>query len=207
MKNPFEYSKETFENEKKPFKELARTDSAFDANFPNRLPSVTAYDFDKIAKAVCNYRSSKKKPLHSADALLILSSNPFSGENTGMPYYCFIEFKNQRVENIQSLKDPDENDLMMKAFDSLAICAMTFTREIAMSELQQNSIFIVVFPKQDYSERFLEALGRLSSVKGKTSALWNLNKLEDNGFFSKVLTLDDGDFSKFLFSHTDGEGL
>ena len=175
-------------------------DRPFDEDFPKRLPCVTAYDYDTITRKVCAYRSSQeKKLLHSADALLILTPKLLRNPDSRKPIYCFIEFKKQKVDNIQSLKAPEDNDLMKKAFDSLSVCAMTFSREISMAELQHYSIFIVVYPKQDYSVRILEVLNELSSENGETKPLWLLDKLENAGFFKKVLTIDDEKFSKLAF--------
>lgn len=200
MNYPFANSNIVFRYDIKSFQELAKTDSPFDEDFPNRLPEATAYDFDKITERVCAYRTAKsKKLLHSADALMILQSDASWDEGSKKPTYCFIEYKNQKVDNIQSLKEPDDNDLMKKAFDSLSVCAMTFTHGIPMAELQRKSIFIVVYPKQDYSVRFLEALNQLSSENGKVKPLWLLDKLENAGFFSKVLTIDDDQFRALSF--------
>lgn len=200
MKYPFANSNIVFRYDIKSFQELAKTDSPFDKDFPKRLPAVKAYDFDKITEKVCAYRSSKsKKLLHSADAFMILQSVASWDVGSKKPTYCFIEFKNQKVDNIQSIKEPDDNDLMKKAFDSLSVCAMTFTHGIPMAELQQQSLFIVVYPKQDYSVRFLEALNQLSSENGEVKPLWLLDKLENAGFFSKVLTIDDEQFRALPF--------
>ena len=200
MNYPFENSNTVFQNDIKSFQKLAKTDSPFDKDFPNRLPAVAAYDFDKITERVCAYRSSKsKKLLHSADALMILQSDASRDAGSKKPTYCFIEFKNQKVDNIQSTKEPDDNDLMKKAFDSLSVCAMTFTHGIPMAELQRQSLFIVVYPKQDYSIRFLEALNQLSSENGEVKPLWLLGKLENAGFFSKVLTIDEDQFRTLPF--------
>ena len=103
---------------------------------------------------------------------------------------------NQKVDNIQSLKKPDENALQMKAFDSLAICVMTFARNVPMAELQQNAIFVVVYPTQNYSERFLASLGELAAENGKKQPLWNLDKLQNAGFFRKVYTVTDEEFNQ-----------
>jgi hypothetical protein len=48
MNYPFENSNTVFQNDIKSFQKLAKTDSPFDKDFPNRLPAVAAYDFDKI---------------------------------------------------------------------------------------------------------------------------------------------------------------
>lgn len=194
MNYPFEKSDIVFQNNRKLFSELAETDSPFDKNFPNRLPSVTAFDFDKIKERVCAYRSPKKL-LHSADALVIFQLEEALDAGVKKIKYCFIEFKNQKVDNIQSVKDQDDNDLIMKAFDSLSVCAMTFAHGIPMAELQQKSMFIVVYPKQEYSVKFLDVLNQLSSRNGDTKPLWLLDKLEDAGFFSKILTIDDEQFN------------
>lgn len=193
MNYPFANSNIVFQDDRKPFRELAETDSPFDKDFPNRLPHVMAYDLDAIKEKVCVYRSSRKL-LHSADALVIFQLEEALDAGAKKIRYCFVEFKNQKADNIQSVKDPDDNDLMMKAFDSLSVCAMTFTHGIPMAELQQKSMFIVVYPKQDYSVRFLDVLNQLSSEKGEVKPLWLLDRLENAGFFSKVLTIDDEQF-------------
>ncbi len=200
MNYPFVDSNKAFKSDRKPFQELAKTDSPFDDGFPNRLPHVIAFDFDAITRKVCAYRSSReKKLLHSADALLIFESDESAYAEAKKNTYCFIEFKNQKVENIQSIKEPGDNDLMMKAFDSLSVCAMTFSYDSSMADLQRDSVFIVVYPKQDYSVRFLDALNELSSDKGEKKPLWKLDKLQDAGFFSKVLTIDDEEFGRLPF--------
>ena len=200
MNYPFEKSDIAFQNNRKLFCELAKTDSPFDEDFPNRLPSIMAYDFDKIKERACAYRSSQsKKLLYSADALVILPSEASLDAGAKKIRYCFIEFKNQKVDNIQSVKDPDDNDLMMKAFDSLSVCALTFARGIPMVELQQKSMFIVVYPKQDYSEKILEVLNELSAENGEVKPLWLLDKLENAGFINKVLTIDDEQFRTLPF--------
>lgn len=186
MSYPFESPAESFRELVKPLHVLAHTDTPFREDFPTRLPTGAAYDLDKIKDRVCAYRSKNARaPLRSADALLM-------GEDGGELAYYFIEFKNQRVDNIQSGKDPGQNELLQKAFDSLAIVAMTFGRASAMKDIQGRSTFIVVYPEQDYSERFLEALNQCAYNR----PLWGLDKLEDNGFYRKILTIHDGDFCR-----------
>ena len=197
MKYPFADAATVFEGNRKTFSELAKTEHPFDEDFPNRLPACNAYDFDLVTRRVCAYRSLKEKRLLcSADALVILSSEQSTEDGNDKTLYCFIEFKNQKVDNIQSLKDSDDNTLQVKAFDSLSVCAMTFARNVSMAELQQKSIFVVVYPRQNYSERFLASLGELSAENGTMRPLWKLDKLQDAGFFRKVYTVSDEEFNR-----------
>lgn len=183
MPYPFEEPIRNFSGLIKPLGDLAVTETPFDASFVSRLPSVSAYDFDEIKNRVCAFRSlNAKQCLRSADAFII------DGQGTSAQYY-FIEFKNQRVNNIQSVRDPDRNELMQKAFDSLSILAMTFGRNIPMKELQRHSTFIVVYPRQDFSERFNAILNECAN--GRDHPLWNLDKLTKNGFFAGIKTIDE----------------
>lgn len=201
MNYPFRNSADVFLKDRQPFSCLAHTESPFDRDFPNRLPSAEAYDFDEITKKVCAYRSSREKRLlHSADALVISCVHGNADNGKLHRVFCFVEFKNQKVENIQSTKDPSDNTLMMKAFDSLSICAMTFSRDMAMSELQDSAVFVVVYPRQNYSDRFLDVLGKLASGDGVSKPLWNLDRLVDAGFYKRVLTIDDEEFTKIYSS-------
>lgn len=187
MSYPFDLPATQFADLIMSLAELARTkDDPFDEHFPDRLPVGKAYAFDKIKDRVCVYRSPRaKQKLRSSDAFLP------SMEETGDWY--FIDFKNQRPDNIQSVKDPDRNALMQKAFDSLTIAAMTFGRHLSMRQIQERSVFIVVYPKGDYSEKFLAVLGELAAIGNKP--LWLLDKLTDNGFYKHVLTIDETKFS------------
>ena len=84
MEHPFSDCTIAFNDLKKTLHELAKqVDSPFDKSFPDRLPNITAYDFDSISKSVCSYRSSaSKRLLHSADALLVLQADTFLLVNT-----------------------------------------------------------------------------------------------------------------------------
>lgn len=186
MPYPFENAVAKFQDLIKPLSTLAHTDDRlFDADFVSRLPAGKAYAFDDIKKYVCAYRSAKAKlPLRSADALLIDASDE-------EPWYYLVDFKNQKVNNIQSLEDADRNELMQKAFDSLTILSMTFGCHVPMRTIQKRSTFIVVYPQQDYSSRFLETLNQCADGQ----PLWNLDKLTANGFYADVKTVHDGVFS------------
>jgi len=156
MSYPFENPEVKFGNLIKSLADLSNTDSPFDKDFSSRLPSGKAFGFDQVKDRVCAYRSpNAKQKLHSADAFLI-------GERNSEPWYYFIDFKNQKVDNIQSVKDPDRNELMQKAFDSLSILAMTFGQDVSMRQLQCHSSFIVVYPQQNYGS---------SRVLGKSDCL------------------------------------
>ncbi len=181
----FEDPMENFRELMKPLQDLAWTETPFDQNFCDRLPNGKAYDFDKIKDRVCAFRSKATKSLRSADAFLSVN------EDSGAKYY-FIDFKNQKVGNIQSVKDQGKNELIQKAFDSLLVMAMTFGRNVSMKEIQEHSVFIVVYPKQDFSVRFLEVLNQCADSR----PLWNLDKLISNGFYQSVHTISDEDFSE-----------
>lgn len=184
MTYPFENATATFKGLLRPLCDLAYTDSPFDKDFQSRLPKGVAYAFDDIKDAVCVYRSANaKQSLRSADALLVLNQ----GEAAN---YILIDFKNQKPDNIQSIKEPDRNELMQKAFDSLTILAMTFCHGKAMCEIQQNSAFIVVYPKCDYSAGFLKALSECAT----NEPLWKLDKLVKGGFYADIKTIDDEAF-------------
>lgn len=199
MSYPFANPEMAFGGDIASFSELAYTDSPFDDAFPGRLPQINAYNFDDITKKVCSYRSAKdKKLLHSADAMVILSLEDVADVEFKGVKYCFIEFKNQKVENVQSVKEPTDNALMRKAFDSLSICAMTFSRDCSMADLQKSSAFIVVYPRQNYSDKFLSILNELSLGDGTRKPLWLLDRLQDAGFFRKVLTIDDREFGELV---------
>ena len=192
MSYPFENAAAMFRDLIKPLSALAHTDDRpFDADFASRLPTGKAYAFDEIKKYVCAYRSAKARlPLRSADALLIDAGD-------GEPSYYLVDFKNQKVDNIQSLKDADRNELMQKAFDSLTILSMTFGCHVSMRAIQKRSTFIVVYPQQDYSARFLETLNQCADGQ----PLWNLDKLTANGFYADVKTIHDGEFSSLFLPY------
>lgn len=184
MAYPFENAPTTFKGYLKSLKDLAYTDDPFDKGFQSRLPEGKAYAFDDIKNAVCVYRSAKaKQPLRSADGLLVIDDGKTAN-------YILIDFKNQKPDNIQSVKDPDRNELMQKAFDSLSILAMTFCHKRAMCEIQQKATFIVVYPKCDYSIGFLNALSECA----KNEPLWKLDKLVKSGFYADIKTIDDETF-------------
>ena len=187
MAYPFDSSVTQFCDLVKPLAELAKTDDSFDVDFPNRLPSGKAYDFDKIKERVCTYRSlNAKQQLRSADAFVL--------EFDESAEWYFIEFKNQKPDNIQSVKDPDRNELMQKAFDSLSVVAMTFGHQWTMQQIQERSVFVVVYPRMEYSDRFLAALNELSTGTGGRKPLWHLDKLTDAGFYKRILTINDEEF-------------
>ena len=195
MAYPFESPVTQFSDLVKPLAELAKTDDPFDVDFPNRLPSCrAAYAFDTIKERVCAYRSlNAKQQLRSADAFV-----PESDKSTE---WYFIEFKNQKPDNIQSVKDPDRNELMQKAFDSLSIVAMTFGHQLTMRQIQERSVFIVVYPKREYSDRFLAALNELSTGTGERKPLWHLDKLTNAGFYKRILTINDEEFRALSLSY------
>lgn len=185
MAYPFRDSATAFCSQIQPIRDLARTDDPFDPEFAGRLPSGRAYAFDSIKDRVCNYRSpNAKQKLRSADALLI-------GERDSELWYYFVDFKNQKADNIQSVKDPGRNELLQKAFDSLSILALTFGHAVPMCELQRHASFIVVYPCQDYSIGFLETLNKCSC----NQPLWNLDILTKNGFYAEVKTVHDASFA------------
>ena len=182
MAYPFDSPVVQFASLVKPLDELADTETPFDENFPDNLPTGKAYAFDTIKNQVCAYRSSHaSQKLRSADAFL-----PGTGDQAE---WYFIEFKNSKLSSIQSVKDPDRNELMQKAFDSLTIAAMTFGRRLAMQQIQERSVFIVVFPSKNYSEMLLANLSELAGRGDKP--LWNLDKLASGGLYKRILTIDE----------------
>ena len=184
MAYPFENASMAFKGYLKSLKDLAYTDTPFDKDFQSRLPKGMAYAFDDIKDAVCAYRSAKaKQPLRSADGLLVIDDGKTAN-------YILVDFKNQKPDNIQSIKDPDRNELMQKAFDSLSILAMTFCHGKPMCEIQQKVAFIVVYPRCDYSAGFLKALSECAT----NEPLWKLDKLVKSGFYADIKTIDDETF-------------
>lgn len=205
MAYPFEHPASSFAKEKATLAVLAETDDPFDPGFPVRLPLLEAYSFDTIKKKVCAYRQAKKEKrlLRSADALIVTGDAVGQSPNdASAALFWFIEFKNQKVDNVQSYDDSKENALMIKAFDSLSLCAMTFGRTISMHDLQKRAVFIVVYPKQNYSEQLLAALGRLADNNPNPwtrRPMWLLDKLLDAGFYRHILTVDDAEFVDKVF--------
>lgn len=205
MAYPFERPSLFFAKEKATLATLAETDDPFDPKFPTRLPSLEAYRFDTIKNIVCAYRRAKKEKrlLRSADALIVTGDAEGQSPNDASDaLFWFIEFKNQNVANIQSYDDSKENALVVKAFDSLNLCAMTFGRDISMQDLQKRSVFIVVYPKQSYSDQILAALGQLAGNNPdpwSRRPMWLLDNLLDAGFYRHILTVDDEEFADTVF--------
>lgn len=173
---PFSPAPELVFSKKKPLSELAfSNDSVFDCDFPNRLPHINAFDLDSFAAGTMKRFTGT--PVPSVDALHIGSNGLF----------YFIEFKNQKTGNI------DREQLRRKLFGSYLIALATFFQNNSLQTLMKHSVFVIVFPKQDYSMTIGKALAQFA---GKS--LWKLDELVENEMVSKVLTLTDEEFSTLL---------
>lgn len=156
--------------------ELAHSDDAvFDGEFPNRLPKVSAYDCDAFAKGALKRYSGKRLP--SADALL-------QGKD-GRWY--FIEFKNQPAKNIEGEK------VKSKAVGSVTIAALTVGQSLAMREVMAKTVYVVVFPTQDYSTQIGYWLAKQANG-GARATLWGLDELVSGQMLSDAYTLTDQEF-------------
>ena len=109
MGYPFDKSILLERSRQKSLRDLAESeDDVFDEGFTDRLPSRSAFDSDTFAKGALKRFTGNALP--SCDAVTIDGDGRF---------FC-IEFKNQRVSNV------DANKVLSKVFGSLLMVNMDY---------------------------------------------------------------------------------
>lgn len=198
-----------------PFKSLVRTqgyqDNLYSIAQGNRDPahwtvfcrSVAGYsadDFDDVTTDLCKIRHAN---LHSADA--------FRAATNGDIF--FIEFKDDDQVGLDAIGhgqpeiDPCTGverrelpigiSLQQKAFDSLAVAAMTACHDMTMDDLKSRSIFVVV--RRDDPPSYTATVNAIASFAHKkprqSPVLWGLDCLCREGYYKQVFTWTETEFS------------
>lgn len=180
MGYPFDKSILLEPSRQKSVRDLACSeDAVFDESFADRLPSASAFDSDTFAKGALKRFTGNALP--SCDAVVQ------DGEGR---YFC-IEFKNQRVGNIDACK------ILNKVFGSLLMVNMTSAQDIALRQLMKNMVFVVVFPEQDYSTMLGYALAK--SASHDRPILWGLDRLVESEMLADAYTVTDKEFVRMGF--------
>ena len=175
MGYPFDSSLFADSSRCKNLSDLAHSDDAvFDDGFVTRLPIISAFDMDSFAKGAMRHYTGNAFP--SCDAVIQDDNGRF----------LFIEFKNQRVGNV------DDKQLLSKVFGSLLIANMTSAQMLPLRELMKRSVFIVVFPEQDYATMLGYALAH-SAFPGRP-ILWGLDRLVAAEMLADAYTVTDREF-------------
>ena len=175
---PFPVAYEEFPSPRRKFGELAHTsDPAFDTGFSGRLPDIEAYDVDAFAQG------SLKRFTGSA----IPSPDALARGHDGKWY--LVEFKNQRVGNVES------KDILRKAAGGLTIAAMTMGQASAMRDVMSRIVYVVVFPRQDYSTQIGYWLAGQASDAGCKPLLWGVERLIDATMVADAFTIPDNEFA------------
>lgn len=179
MPLPFSVAELTNSLQTASFEELANVGAGtkpFDPSFGSRLPKKTGYDWDALAKGPA--KKCLGPTLASCDACCLGLDG----------LYYFIEFKNQREQNIIAAETRN------KVFGSLLLASLTIANHETMHDLMEKSVFVVVFPNQNYLDMIGYDLSKLAAPG--SIPLWNLDKLESAGVIRKAHTVTDADFSK-----------
>ena len=176
MGYPFDKSILLERSRQKSLRDLAESeDDVFDEGFTDRLPSRSAFDSDTFAKGALKRFTGNALP--SCDAVTIDGDGRF---------FC-IEFKNQRVSNV------DANKVLSKVFGSLLMVNMTSAQDITLRELMKRTVFVVVFPEQDYATMLGYALAH-SAFPGRP-ILWGLDRLVAAEMLADAYTMTDREFA------------
>lgn len=175
MAYPFSQNCLFDESRKKALAELAESaGDVFDKDFPDRLPDLNALDLDGFAEG----------PLKKYTGETLATSDTLVIDEDGV--YWFVEFKNQRLSN------GDGPRIQRKAVESLLVACMTSAQQKTLRELMRKSVFVVVFPEQDYSTMLGKALAR--DAYGSDAVLWRLDKLVKAEILHAAHTVTDREF-------------
>lgn len=180
MGYPFDKSILLEPSRQKSFRDLAGSeDAVFDEGFADRLPSALAFDSDSFANGALKRYTGNAIP--SCDAVMQ------DGEGR---FFC-VEFKNQRVGNI------DADKILSKVFGCLLMLNMTYAQDITPRQLMKSTVFVVVFPEQDYSTMLGYALAK--SAFPDRPILWGLDRLVESEMLADAYTVTDKEFRRMGF--------
>ena len=181
MGYPFDKSILLEPSRQKSFRDLAGSqDAVFDEGFAARLPCALAFDSDTFASGALKRYTGNALP--SCDAVMQ------DGEGR---FFC-VEFKNQRVGNI------DASKILSKVFGSLMMVSLTAAQDFTPRELMKRTVFVVVFPEQDYSTMLGYALAKLAFPH--RPILWGLDRLVEAEMLADAYTVTDKEFVMMGFA-------
>lgn len=119
--------------------------------------------------------------------------------------HYFIEFKNAPREALEKMDEdriPIRISLKRKAVDSLGLVGMTILQEETGKQIQNNSVYIVVYRASaadtlavlDINKSLTALAGGKDSMKRSYPIMWSLDTLKTVGLYSDVHTWPDTEF-------------
>ena len=173
---------------------------AYWTTFCQSVASHSADDFDDVTEDLCQIRHAN---LHSADA--------FHAATSGDIY--FIEFKDDDQVGLNAIGHgqpkidphtgqerkelPIDITLLQKAFDSLAVAALTACHDMTTDDLKSRAVFVVV--RRDDPPSYTATVNTIASWAKTTPSpspvLWGLDRLCREGYYKQVFTWTETEFS------------